>query len=124
MKIPQIQIKRVYEEPHDDDGYRILIDRLWPRGISKAGAQIHYWAKEVAPSAELRKWYRHEADKWEKFKRRYFAELDRRSNDVKKLVDLLQSGPCTFLFASKECELNNAHALRDYMLENLQNRKI
>ena len=71
-----IRIKRAYEEPSEDDGTRILVDRLWPRGISKQNARIDFWPKQVAPSNELRKWYGHDPERWEEFKERYFAELE------------------------------------------------
>ncbi len=80
-----ILTKRVYEEASSADGRRILIDRLWPRGISKATARVDYWAKEVAPSTELRQWYRHDHDKWPEFKRRYFAELEAEPEAVQAL---------------------------------------
>ena len=77
-----IQIKRVYESPDPTDGKRILVDRLWPRGLSKAKAGIDYWAREIAPSTELRRWYGHDPAKWSQFKARYSAELDAKSDQV------------------------------------------
>jgi len=110
-----IQIKRAYEEPADDDGVRILVDRLWPRGISKADARIDFWPKEVAPSNELRKWYGHDPEKWAEFKERYFAELEAGPDGLEELKRRVQDGVVTFVYSSKERELNNAVALREYL---------
>ncbi len=111
----RIRTKRVYEEPARGDGRRILIDRLWPRGLSKEAAAIDFWARAVAPSDALRKWYRHQPDKWPEFRRRYFAELDANPEGVAELRGELGSGAVTFVFASKEERLNNASALREYL---------
>jgi uncharacterized protein YeaO (DUF488 family) len=107
--------KRVYVKPSKSDGRRILIDRLWPRGVSKEAAQIDFWAKSVAPSTELRQWYRHEAAKWEEFRRRYFAELDANPDGVDELRSQLGSGTATLVFGSKEEDLNNATAIIEYL---------
>ncbi len=111
----EIDIKRVYEPPSPEDGRRILVDRLWPRGLTKADARVDYWAKETSPSNELRKWYKHDPANWEEFKRQYFAELDFLPDAVQSLLDNVQRGRVTFLFSSKEKELNNAVALREYL---------
>jgi uncharacterized protein YeaO (DUF488 family) len=110
-----IETKRIYDQSEGSDGRRILIDRLWPRGISKDAARIDYWAKAIAPSNELRKWYQHDAAKWEEFRRRYFAELDANPDGVGELRAQLGGGTVTLLFSSKETELNNATALREYL---------
>ena len=115
----KIQIKRVYDNPGENDGYRILVDRLWPRGISKEKAQINYWAKTLAPSNELRRWYGHDPEKWSEFKSRYFAELDGNPQSAKELLDYVSKGPVTFIYSSKEQRFNNAVALKDYV-ESLQ----
>ncbi len=112
---PRIRTRRVYEAPTKSDGRRILIDRLWPRGLSKADARIDFWAKSVAASDELRRWYRHDADLWEEFRRRYVAELDANPEGVAELEDQLARGTNTLLFASREEELNNATVLRHYL---------
>lgn len=112
----KVEIKRVYEPPAPADGKRILVDRLWPRGLSKASARIDYWAKEVSPSNELRKWYKHDPVKWEEFKRRYFDELSVVPDAVQQLLDSALSGKVTLLYSSKERELNNAVALREYLM--------
>ena len=111
----RIQIKRIYETPSAGDGQRILVDRLWPRGLSKDKAKVDHWAKSVSPSSELRTWYGHDPDKWEEFKRRYFKELDKNDSGVSELVRKIESRPATFLFSSKELRLNNAHALKEYL---------
>ena len=109
-----IQIKRVYEAPDPADGKRILVDRLWPRGLSKEKAQIDYWAREIAPSTELRRWYGHDPAKWSQFKTRYFTELNANSDKVIALLAYARKGPATFVYSSKEQALNNALALREY----------
>ena len=110
-----IQVKRIYEAASPSDGTRILVDRLWPRGISKEAANIAYWAKEIAPSAELRKWYQHDPAKWDEFRARYFAELDCNPNGISELRSHMGDGTVTFVFSSKETVLNNAYALREYL---------
>jgi uncharacterized protein YeaO (DUF488 family) len=110
-----IRIKRAYESPIDSDGYRILVDRLWPRGISKEKAKIDYWPKALAPSNELRRWYGHDPKKWSEFKSRYFAELDGNPELVKELLQSIRKGQATFVYSSKEQRLNNAVALKEYV---------
>ena len=111
----RIRTKRIYEKPARSDGRRILIDRLWPRGLSKEAARIFFWAKSVAPSHELRRWYQHEASRWDEFRRRYFAELDANEEGLAELRAQMGSGTTTLLFGSKEEQLNNAAALREYL---------
>ncbi len=111
----RIGIKRVYERPSPQDGRRILVDRLWPRGLRKEEARIDYWAKEISPSSELRKWYGHDPAKWEEFKERYFAELDRAGEAVERLRKDLAEGPATFVYSSREPAINNAEALKLYL---------
>ena len=110
-----VRIKRIYETAEASDGCRILVDRLWPRGISKERAKLVYWAKELSPSNELRKWYRHEADKWHEFKRRYFDEIRAKPEISTLLQHCANHDVVTFLFSSKEMELNNAAALKEYV---------
>ncbi|MFP3234220.1 MAG: DUF488 family protein [Sulfolobaceae archaeon] len=107
-----IKVKRVYDPLEKDDGIRILVDRLWPRGIRRD--LIDVWLKDVAPSDELRRWYNHEPDKWEEFKRRYFEELSRNPK-VEILLQLIKKGNnVTLLYASKS-PYNNAVALKEYL---------
>lgn len=112
----QIWLKRAYEEPGLQDGTRVLVDRLWPRGISKEAANIDVWLKDIAPSDELRKWYGHDPDKWEEFKRRYYCELNTRGNEaVDGLLEMVRKGRVTFVFSAKNERLNNAEALKEYV---------
>ena len=111
----RIQTKRIYSASEQSDGQRILIDRLWPRGVSKDAAEIDFWAKEVAPSSELRKWYQHDASKWDEFRKRYFAELDSNTENVEKYLNAIGKGTVTFVYGSKEEKFNNAVALKEYM---------
>jgi uncharacterized protein YeaO (DUF488 family) len=111
----QIAIRRVYDEPRPGEGKRILVDRLWPRGLRKEEARIDYWARDISPSSELRKWYEHDPAKWEEFKERYFAELDRAAEGVARLRKELAEGPVTFVYSSKEPAINNAVALKLYL---------
>lgn len=110
-----IRIKRVYEAAAEDDGKRVLVDRLWPRGLSKERAQVDVWVKELAPSTELRRWYAHEASKWPEFRARYAAELEDHGEALEALLDLTREGTVTFLFGSKEERLNNATALKEIL---------
>ena len=109
------QVKRVYDPPGAADGCRVLVDRLWPRGLTKASAAIDHWLRDIAPSNELRQWYQHDAAKWDEFRRRYFAELDGQEALVNELRELCAAGPVTLLFGSRELTLNNAVALREYL---------
>jgi len=115
-----IKFKRVYEDAQKNDGSRILVDRLWPRGIKKEKAKINFWAKDVAPSNDLRKWYNHVPSKWEEFKTRYFKELDHNEKALTELLKNCDTEIVTFVFSSKEMQLNNATALKEY-LENSRN---
>lgn len=112
----KIQVKRVYDPRSDQDGQRVLVDRLWPRGLTKEAAGIDLWLRELAPSTELRQWYGHEPGKWPEFKERYFAELQARPAEVVAALSLLDD-EVTLLFSSKEPALNNAFALREFLSE-------
>lgn len=112
---PTILIKRVYLEKSEEDGQRILVDRLWPRGLSKEKASIDIWMKEISPSAVLRKWYEHDPAKWLKFKTKYFVELDNNKDNVDMLLAKSKAGTVTLLYSSKEEKLNNAVALKEYI---------
>ncbi len=108
-----VKIKRVYDPESPDDGRRILVDRLWPRGIKKEKVRIDEWLKDIAPSNELRKWYAHDPAKWEEFKKRYAGELKDKSGELDRLRKEAKKGTVTFLFSSKELKLNNAAALKE-----------
>jgi uncharacterized protein YeaO (DUF488 family) len=110
-----IKIKRVYEPPARDDGFRILVDRLWPRGLSKDKAKVDLWLKEISPSNELRKWYGHDPAKWAEFKRKYLKEIERKKPEFDLLRQKSKGGTITFLFSSKEEKLNNAAALKEFV---------
>lgn len=114
----KIRIKRIYDRPAAGDGIRILVERLWPRGLSKKDAKVDLWLKEIAPSTELRKWFSHDPAKWEEFRRRYFQELDKNRGAVKKLLEITEANDATFVYGSREKEFNSARALKDY-IENL-----
>lgn len=112
-----LRLKRVYEAPTPDDGTRVLIDRLWPRGISKERAHIDFWLKEIAPSRELRAWFGHDPDKFAEFRRRYEAELasGAASDALSKLREMAHSGPLTLVFAARDREHANARVLQDLL---------
>ena len=111
-----LTIKRVYCVVEKSDGFRILVDRLWPRGLSKEKAKIDLWLKDVAPSNELRKWFAHEPKKWSEFKRRYFKELvDNKSELVGLICKKAKEGVVTLLYAAKNEKYNNAVALKEYL---------
>ena len=110
-----ISLKRAYEPAARCDGKRILVERLWPRGLSKQRARIDFWPRQVAPSTELRRWFDHDPDKWTEFKRRYFRELEEHSEELATILAAAKSGPVTFVFASREERFNNAVALREYL---------
>ncbi len=110
-----VEIKRVYEPAGENDGYRVLVDRLWPRGVSKERAAIDFWAKEIAPSDELRKWFSHDPSRWEEFRKRYRDELstEDRKKMMKDLIFRAGKGRLTLLYAAKDTDHNNAVVLRE-----------
>jgi uncharacterized protein YeaO (DUF488 family) len=110
-----IKLKRAYEKPDPEDGKRILVERLWPRGLKKEEAKIDTWLKDVAPSTELRKWYAHDPTKWAQFKERYWNELDAKPEQVAALAKECKQNAVTFVFGSREEKLNNATALKEYI---------
>ena len=111
-----IQCKRVYDEASPEDGARVLVDRLWPRGVSKDEAMLDAWLREIAPSDELRTWFGHDPDKWDEFCRRYHSELDEKGEFVDALREKeAEAGPLTLVYAAKDREHNNAVALKNYL---------
>ncbi len=110
-----IRIKRAYDEPEPDDGKRYLVDGLWPRGLAKAALKIDGWVKDVAPSRELRRWFQHDPEKWDEFRRRYFAELDAAPEVWKPLAEAAHKGKITLLYSAHDTEHNNALALAEYL---------
>lgn len=110
----QVQVRRIYDDPVNSDGTRILVDRIWPRGISKDKAELDDWLKELAPSSDLRKWYSHDPDKFEEFSRRYQEELkdDDHAEALKSLKDYAKKGKLTLLTASKRDDISDATVLK------------
>lgn len=114
-----IQIKRAYEAPDDQDGHRILVERLWPRGIKKEDLQIEAWLKDVAPSTTLRKWFNHQLERWPEFVARYHAELEAQPEGWQPLLSLAQTGPLTLIYSARDTTHNSALVLRDFLQERL-----
>jgi uncharacterized protein YeaO (DUF488 family) len=111
-----IRLKRVYDPPSEEDGFRVLVERLWPRGISKERAGINLWLKDAGASPELRRWFGHDPLRWEEFRRRYFAEMRQRKEVVEVLREVIrEEGTVTFVFAARDGERNNAVALREFL---------
>jgi len=110
-----LKIKRVYDQVSPGDGKRILVDRLWPRGMKKEAAAIDEWLKDIAPSTELRKWYSHDPAKWGEFKQRYKIELKDRMEIIDRLRQESKTRAITLLFSAKATELNNAVALKEFV---------
>jgi uncharacterized protein YeaO (DUF488 family) len=113
MADPTIHVRRIYEEPRNDDGARILVDRLWPRGVSKERAHLDEWMKDIAPSTELREWYSHDPAKFEEFSARYRDELGQptQAAELARLRELARKGPVTLLTASKAVDISEATVL-------------
>jgi len=109
----KIKIKRVYEKPDRQDGIRILVDRLWPRGVTKQKASIDLWLKDIAPSTELRKWFGHDPDKWKEFRKRYHQELKKNREQVSLLKDQLKKGVVTLVYGAKDEVHNEALVLKE-----------
>ena len=113
----KIKIKRVYEKPEKEDGFRILVDRLWPRGFTKEKAAIDLWLKEIAPGTELRKWFNHDPEKWAEFKRRYLHVLKENKKSVSILKEHMKEGNVTLVYAAKDEEHNDAVVLLNELKE-------
>ncbi len=109
----KIRIKRVYEPPDDEDGRRILVDRLWPRGLSKEKARIDLWLKDIAPSTELRRWFNHDPERWDGFKERYLAELKANGEQIALLKQELDKGIVTLVYGAKDEKHNQAVVLQE-----------
>ena len=110
-----IQLKRIYDDPTPEDGFRVLVDRLWPRGVSKEAAQLDLWLGDIGPSPSLRKWFNHDPTRWEQFLDRYFAELDARPELITELFQKATAPQITLLFAAKDVHHNHAAALKLYL---------
>ena len=112
----RVRLKRAYAPASRDDGTRILVERLWPRGVSKAAAALAAWDRDIAPSPELRTWYGHDPARWEAFRARYLAGLEGHAADVERLRALARSGPLTLVFAARDAEHSSAAVLREVLL--------
>lgn len=110
-----VQLKRVYEKPDPKDGFRILVDRLWPRGLTKEKAAVDLWLKDIAPSTELRKWFAHDPEKWKEFQKRYLKELKENKEAVAALKEHLKKGQATLLYAAKDEVHNEALVLKNFI---------
>jgi uncharacterized protein YeaO (DUF488 family) len=118
-----IRIKRVYDAPAGDDGFRVLVDRLWPRGLTKDAAKVDLWLKDIAPSDLLRKWFGHETANWEEFRRRYSDELADAGDFLDRLLAEARQGTVTLLYAAHDQEHNNAVVLRDRLEAELRHEQ-
>jgi len=110
-----LRLKRAYEPASEEDGYRVLVERLWPRGVTRERARLDEWAKEIAPSPELRRWYGHEPTRFEQFRRRYLAELAGREQELDELRRRAESGPLTLVYAARDEERNSAVVLAEVL---------
>lgn len=110
-----MKIKRIYEQPGPEDGYRILVDRLWPRGVSKKEADLDEWDKEIAPSAELREWFGHKPELFEEFAKRYRAELSTKADDLRRIRSIAREQNLTLLYSAKDPDCNQAVVLLDVL---------
>lgn len=117
MSAMDLVVKRIYDEPADADGYRVLVDRLWPRGLSKDKAHIDEWVKELGPSTDLRKWFAHEVPKWPEFRTRYRVELAGAGELWQPILDRAKVGRVTLLFGAHDSEHNQAVVLCEFLLE-------
>lgn len=112
-----VRLKRAYEPASSSDGMRVLVDRLWPRGVKKADAKIDEWMKDIAPSSELRKWFGHDPARWPEFRKRYAAEIKEHPEQLQRLRALAREGTLTLVFSASDEEHNNAVVLRDMILD-------
>jgi uncharacterized protein YeaO (DUF488 family) len=115
-----IKVERIYNNPRGNSTFRILIDRLWPRGLSKDKVKVDLWQKDIAPSNSLRRWFSHDERKWDEFKHRYFKELEKNAEFVSTIIDRAKEEPITLLYGAKEQKFNNAMALKEYLEEKIK----
>ena len=116
VKADHVRLKRAYDKPSAEDGVRVLVDRLWPRGLRKADAAIARWVKDIAPSSELRQWFGHDPERWPEFRRRYAAELGEHAPELDELRELARHGSITLVFGAHDEEHNDAVVLRELLL--------
>ncbi len=110
-----VNVKRVYEPPSEDDGLRVLVDRVWPRGFSKSRAKVDQWMKDLGPTDALRKWFGHDPARWLQFKKRYFKELAGKQEQIGRLLDQAKGRKLTLVYSAKDTEHNQAVALKEFM---------
>ena len=110
-----IRVKRAYRAARISDGQRILVDRVWPRGMTRERLRISEWAKDIAPSSDLRRWFRHDPGKWDGFRTAYFRELGGKREETTRILESLRNGPVTLVYGAKDDEMNNAVALKEYL---------
>lgn len=122
IRAEDVRLKRVYEPPGPEDGVRILVDRLWPRGLSKEKAAVDHWMKDIAPSAELRKWFGHDPARWPEFRRRYMEELRGQTALLNQILELAAKGTVTLLFGAHDQEHNDAVVLREVLVKGTKAR--
>jgi uncharacterized protein YeaO (DUF488 family) len=115
LKKPALKVKRVYDPPSNEDGVRVLVDRLWPRGLTKATAAVDLWLKDISPSVDLRRWFNHDPSRWTEFTRRYAEELEAKKPAVAALAGAVRRGRVTLLFGARDPQHNNATALFSYL---------
>lgn len=118
--VSMVRIKRIYEKSSLEDGCRILVDRVWPRGFTRRRAKVDLWLKEIAPSDELRKWFAHDPVKWVEFMRRYFRELEDRQEALSQITTKIKEGQVTLLYGAKDKEINNAVVLQEFICAKLR----
>ena len=111
----RIWVRRAYEAPTRNDGYRILVDRVWPRGVSREDLELDEWDRDLAPSTKLRKWFDHDPARWEEFQRRYFDELRRKKDPIRRILDRIRRGRVTLVFGARDTDHNQAVALRTFL---------
>ena len=117
------RMKRVYEPPAEEDGFRVLVDRLWPRGVSRKAARLDLWLKDAAPSSQLRRWFGHESSRWREFRERYYRELRQKRELLEPLVERARTGVVTLVFSARAERLSNAAALLPYLQRQLRRRR-
>jgi uncharacterized protein YeaO (DUF488 family) len=118
-----LKIKRIYDPPARDDGFRVLVDRLWPRGVRKDEAKIDLWLKDISPSEGLRKWYHANPEQWEGFRKKYLGELAGKGDEVRLLRGKMKEGSVTLLYAKRDTRFNNAAVLKDYLESGMKGKK-
>lgn len=121
-KKPSVKISRVYDSPGAGGGVRVLVDRVWPRGVSKEHAAADHWLKEIAPTTALRKWFGHDPERWIEFRKRYRAELDDNGEAVDQLLEIARHDPVTLLYSARDEEHNQAVVLADYLRDRLEGK--